>query len=775
MFNIFNKSIEWNGTTIELETGKIARQANGSVIVKAGKNVVLCTVTSSKKLKEDIDFFPLSVNYLERYYAAGRYPGGFIKREGKPSERELLVSRLIDRPLRPLFPEGFFHEVNITCKVLSYDSSFPADILAIIGSVAALKVSDVPFTHSLAAVRLGLINDKFVFNPSIKDLEQSALDLVIAGTKDSILMVESASKEITEEKLATAIEVAHKNIQPIITLIETFASSIAKEDYNYSKLDTEEVFQSLKKQFYSNIKNAYEITDALERKQKLDIIYKEALSEHSAKNNFKQHLFDLEYKKLIKLIVRNKILDTNIRTDGRGLKDLREIRCEVGLLPQTHGSALFTRGDTQSLSTVTLGSTQDSQLKDDITGVTSEKFTLHYNFPPYAVGEVGGLRPPGRREIGHGKLALKALLPVLPDETKFPYTVRVVSEITESNGSSSMATVCASTLTLMDAGIPINNLVSGIAMGLVLEKDRCVILSDITAEEDALGDMDFKVAATSNGITVLQMDIKVDGINVATIKRAILQSKEGYTSILSKMKEVIAKPRSYLNHSAPRIKVMKINKDKIRDLIGPGGKNIKDICEKTGVKIDVEDSGSIKVFASDQNALDYSLGIIKEVVATPENGTIYSAKVTKVMQFGVFAQFLGNKEGLVHISEISDKNIQNLEEILYKGMSINVKYIGTDHRGKVKLSMKDIKQGSMFTEQESWKKHLSSTTNKQGVEKRDNKEKGAIRNKAISKGCAKNDSNKKISQHIDNKSIKKVDGRPALVGAKNFIKRFFNS
>jgi len=780
MFNIVKKSIEWNGQTIELETGKIARQASGSVMVKLGKNSVLCTVSFSKKLREDIDFLPFSVNYLERYYAAGRYPGGFIKREGKPSDRESLISRLIDRPLRPLFPADFLHEVNVICKVLSYDGTFSTDILAIIGSAAALKISEAPFSHSVAGVRVGLINDNFVFNPSVKDLEKSELDLIIAGTKDSILMVESSSNEISEKKLSEAVELAHKNMQPVIRFIDEFTSTVAKNEYDYSKLNTE-IFKDLKNKYYADIKITYDITNAVQRKEKLAVIYKKALDEYSTQEGFKTYLFDREYKKLLKSVVRNKILDTGIRTDGRKSEELREIKCEVGLLPQTHGSALFTRGDTQSLSTVTLGSTQDSQLKDDITGVYNEKFMLHYNFPPYAVGEVGGLRPPGRREIGHGRLALKAMSAVLPEDINFPYTLRVVSEITESNGSSSMATVCATTLTLMDAGVPIKGSVSGIAMGLVLEGDRHVILSDITGEEDALGDMDFKVAATKNGITALQMDIKVNGININIIKNAISQSRDGCNKILYKMNEVITEPRSNLSSSAPRIKVIKINRDKIRDLIGPGGKNIKDICEKTSVKIDVEDTGTVKIFASDAKVLEDALSIIKEVVATPEAGNIYSAKVTKVMQFGVFAKFLGSKEGLVHVSEISDKNIKNVSDILSEGMMINVKYIGTDHRGKVKLSMKSTEQSSEFLEQESWKKHMSDENNKQKLKKQEDKEESVIRNKIVPKEnySTKPHGNKKSCRYDSDsgkKNIKHEEGTgSASLRAKNFIKKLFNN
>ena len=777
MFNIVKKSIEWNGKNIELETGKIARQANASVVVRMGKSVVLCTVTFSKKLKEGIDFFPLSVNYLEKYYAAGRFPGGFIKREGKPSDREALISRLIDRPIRPLFPADFLHEVSVICKVLSYDGDSPPDILAIIGTAAALKISELPFDSLLAATKVGLVDGEFVFNPSIAELEKSELDLVIAGTTDSVLMIESSAKEIDEEKLVSAIELAHKNIQPVIKLIDEFTADSKKDKYDYNKLDIETIFGKLKKEFHKDVKSIYEIVDKGERKEKLDVLYKKALDNHSTKDDFELNVFDLAYKKLKKEVVRGKILDNNIRIDGRNLEEIRKIDCEIGFLPQTHGSSLFTRGETQSLSIVTLGSLQDSQLRDDITGTSNERFMLHYNFPPYSVGEVGMLRPPGRREIGHGKLALKAVTPVLPKDEKFPYTVRVVSEITESNGSSSMATVCAATLALMDAGVPIKTPVAGIAMGLILEKDRHAILSDIIGDEDALGDMDFKVASTKDGITALQMDIKINGITIEIMKKAISQAKDGCNHILSKMNELIAKPKDELNSSAPRISSIKINKDKIRDLIGPGGKNIKDICERTGVKIDIEDDGNVKIFAADEVTLKEALNIIEEVVAVPEMGKIYSAKITKIMQFGGFARFLGATEGLVHVSEISDRNIENVEDIFAEGMIVNVKYLGTDHKGKIKLTMKNVEQSDEFLNQDSWKKLMESEPKKQRPEKKNDQD--FVRKKRVmprdnrSKTPNYNKANNPSNPSKHNKDTKE-EKNPTLFNAKSFIKKLFN-
>ena len=715
MFNIINKSTEWNGKKIELETGKIARQADAAVLVKMGGSTVLCTVTYSRKLKEGIDFFPLTVNYLERYYAAGRFPGGFMKREGKPSDREALVSRLIDRPIRPLFPEDFFHEVNVICKVLSYDDNSPTEILAIIGTATALKISELPFTDTLAAIKVGIIDDEFVINPSLADLEKSDLDITIAGTEESVLMIESSAKEISEEKLISAVEFGHSNIQPIVKLINDFADEARKNKYEYAELNVSDVYQKLKKELKQNIEDVYKTVDKKERNEKLKKIYEDTLNKYSESEDFERNIYDIAFKKLQKEVVRGKILDENIRIDGRKLDEIRNIECEVGLLAEPHGSALFTRGETQSLAVVTLGSMQDSQLKDDVTGVSSDKFLLHYNFPPYSVGEVGTLRPPSRREIGHGKLARKAILPVLPNEDRFPYTIRVVSEITESNGSSSMATVCASTLALMDTGVPIRTPVAGIAMGLILEKkDRFAILSDILGDEDALGDMDFKVASTKGGITALQMDIKIGGITIEIMKQAISQAKKGCDHILGKMSDVISKPKDDLNSSAPRIVSMSIDKEKIRDIIGPGGKIIKDICEKSGAKIDIQDDGKISIFASDEKSLMIAKKIIDEIVAQPEMGKIYNAKIVKIMPFGAFARFLGNSEGLVHISEISDRNISNLDYILSENIDINVKYLGTDNRGKSKLTMKGVEQSEEFYNKDSWKELMGNSPKKRG-------------------------------------------------------------
>ena len=714
MFHIINESIEWNGKTIKLETGKIARQADAAIVVRMGGSTVLCTVTYSKRLREGIDFFPLTVNYLEKYYAAGRFPGGFMKREGKPSDRETLISRLIDRSIRPLFPEDFFHEVGVICKVLSYDDGSPTEILALIGTAAALKISELPFTDTLAAIKVGMKNDEFLINLSSEDLEKSDLDLIVAGTEDSVLMIESSANEINEEKLIAAIEFGHKNMQPIIKLISDFAAKAAKSKYEYPKLDVSDTYQTLKEELQKEIEDVYRTVDKKKRNEKLKEIYENILNKCSESEKFERNAYDIAFKNLQKEIVRSRILDDNVRIDGRKLDEIRDIECEVGILPRPHGSALFTRGETQSLAIVTLGSMQDSQLKDDVSGVSSDKFLLHYNFPPYSVGEVGMLRPPGRREIGHGKLAHKAIFPILPNSDKFPYTIRVVSEITESNGSSSMATVCASILALMDTGVPIKTPVAGIAMGLILEKkNRFAILSDILGDEDFLGDMDFKVAATKNGITALQMDIKISGITIEIMKQAIFQAKKGCNHILDKMLNVISEPKDKLSPSAPRIISINIDKEKIRDIIGSGGKVIRDICEKSEAKIDIEDDGRVSIFANDEKSLMIAKSMIDAIVAEPEIEKIYSGTVIKVMPFGAFVKFLGNFEGLVHISEISDRNISNLDDILSEEINVNVKYLGTDNKGKSKLTMKGVEQSEEFYNKDSWQELMQGSPKKQ--------------------------------------------------------------
>ena len=703
MFNIIKNSIDWNGKKVELETGKIARNASASVIVKVDGTVLLCTVTFSKDLKENVDFFPLSVHYLEKHYASGKIPGGFIKREGKPSDRETLISRLIDRSIRPLFPRDFFYEVSVICQVLSYDENISTDIFAIIGVAAALRIAEVPFHHILGASKIGMINGELKMNPSMETLKKSDLDLVVAGTENSVLMVESSAKEMNEGTLISAIELAQQNIKPIISLIEDFTKKVQKNCFNYTPVDIYKMYEDLSAKLVQNIKIAYKINEKEKRDLSLKSIYQTAYTECSIDNNIELNTFNMAYKKLKKDIMRDNILNDKIRVDGRHIEEIRPIHCEIAILPKTHGSALFTRGETQSLSVITLGSAQDVQMKDDITGISNERFILHYNFPSYSVGEVGVPKIPNRREVGHGKLASKALNAVLPKKEEFPYTIRVVSEITESNGSSSMATVCAASLSMMDAGIPIKTPVAGIAMGLIRKDDEYVILSDINGDEDSLGDMDFKVASTSNGITALQMDIKVDGITIDTIKKAILRGKEGCLHMLSEMNRLISKPKKTLSTCAPRIKTIKVKKDKIRDIIGPGGKSIKDICEKTSAKIDIADDGNISIFASNEKSLEDALNIIKEIDTTPEIGKIYRAQISKVVEFGAFANFLGNFEGLIHVSEIADRNIHDISAILLKDMYVNVRCINKDNRGKIRLSMKNIDQSDELINSLPWK------------------------------------------------------------------------
>jgi len=719
MFNVIKNSIDWNGKIIELETGKIARNASSSVTVRVDDTILLCTVTFSKDLKESLDFFPLSVHYIEKHYAAGKFPGGFIKREGKASDRETLISRLIDRSIRPLFPEDFLHEVSIICQVLSYDNNIATDIYAIIGVAAALKIAAVPFEHTLGAVKVAMINGELKINPSIETLKKSELDLVIAATKNSVLMVESSAKEVNEDKLISAIELAHQSIQPVIDLIEDFTKATQQQPTCYTKINISEMYKSLDGELRDSVNNAYKINKREERDLNLRGIYQEAYKKYSALPGFELNAFNIAYKKLKRVIMRDKILSDNVRLDGRSAEEIRKIHCEINILPRTHGSALFTRGETQSLSTVTLGSAQDAQMRDDITGISNDKFILHYNFPSYSVGEVGIPRIPNRREIGHGKLAIKALDAILPEKEEFPYTIRIVSEITESNGSSSMATVCAATLSMMDAGIPIKTPVTGIAMGLIRHNDRYIILSDISGDEDALGDMDLKVSSTKKGITALQMDIKVDGITIDTIKKAILQGRNGCLHILSKINQLISKPKDSLNIHAPRIKTIRVQKDKIRDIIGPGGKSIKDICERTGAKIDIEDDGNVSIFASNEKSLEDALSIISEITTTPEIGKIYKAQINKVVEFGAFANLLGNFEGLIHVSEITDRNINDINAILSKGMYVNVRCVNKDNRGKVKLSMKNVDQTEELINSLPWKNLMKEKARKSYPVKRD--------------------------------------------------------
>ncbi|MFO1242607.1 MAG: polyribonucleotide nucleotidyltransferase [Rickettsiales bacterium] len=693
MFKVFKESIEWGGRTLTLETGKVARQADGAVLATYGDTVVLCAVTAAKKAKPDIDFFPLTVNYQERYYAGGRIPGGFFKREGKPPEKDVLTSRLIDRPIRPLFAEGFRNDTQIVCTVLSHDKENDPDIVALVGTSAALTISGVPFMGPVGAARVAYIDGEYVLNPLMSEMETSALDLVVAGTESSVLMVESEAKELTEETMLKAVMFGHKEMQPVINMIIKLAEKAAKDPWPLATDEkAEALYEKVKSLAEADLRAAYKLTVKQERVSKLD----EARSAAKAKlleeeGNTEVAVKDA-IKKLEEHIVRFDMLKTKKRIDGRGEKDIRPISVEVGVLPKTHGSALFTRGETQALVVATLGTSLDEQIIDAVAGEYKEKFLLHYNFPPYSVGEAGPLRPPGRREVGHGKLAYRAVRPLLPEPENFPYTLRVVSEITESNGSSSMATVCGTSLSLMDAGVPLARPVAGIAMGLILEDKDFVILSDIMGDEDHLGDMDFKVAGTEKGITALQMDIKINGITEEIMKIALEQAHGGRAHILKEMSKALTEARGDVSVNAPRITTLQIPKDKIREVIGTGGKVIREICEVTGAKVDIEDDGTVRVAAVDETQGKAAVDWIKSIVSEPEVGTIYTGKVASIVDFGAFVTFMPGKDGLVHVSEITGERIPSVTDVLNVGDEVKVKLIEVDGRGKCRLSMRAVNQ-----------------------------------------------------------------------------------
>lgn len=687
MFKEIKKTLTWAGKEIELSTGKIARQASGSCLVKVGETVVLCTVVAAREPKEGVDFFPLTVNYLEKYYSIGSFPGGFFKRESKPSEREVLISRLIDRPIRPMFAEGFRNEVQIVCTVLSFDKENESDIAALIGASAAIAISGVPFLEPIAGARVGYIDGQYTLNPTISEMQDSKLDLVVAGTESSVLMVESEAHELSEEVMLGAVMFGQEAMKPIIEMIKEFAKDVGNPTWEVPIYDDSEIVKSLNSIIGKKLYDAYKIKDKGSRRDLLKEIKDEAIS---ALSDLESNTVSLAFKTLEKNIVRARIINDKDRIDGRGLDQIRPIACELDLLPRTHASALFTRGETQALVITTLGTTADEQTVDDISGNRAEKFLLHYNFPPYSVGEVGAMRAPGRREIGHGKLAYRSICPVLPNHESFPYTIRIVSEITESNGSSSMATVCGATLSLMSAGVQIKAPVAGIAMGLVKEGDSYAVLSDIMGDEDHLGDMDFKVAGTEQGITALQMDIKINGINKEIMSTALSQAKYGRAHILSKMLEAISAPRSDLNSNAPKITTLKIDKDKIRELIGPGGKVIKDICEKSQAKVDITDDGTVRVAAVNSQQAEIALKMISDICATPEIGKVYIGVITKITDFGAFVKYMGNSEGLVHISEISSKKIAKVTDVLKEGEEVTVKLTGIEKNGKVRLSIKAL-------------------------------------------------------------------------------------
>ncbi len=686
MFKEFKKEIELNGKKIKLETGKIARQADGAVIATCGETVVLATVVGAKKINPDVDYFPLSVNYQEKYYAAGKIPGGYFKREARPTESETLTSRLIDRPIRPLFPDEFKNEVQLLPTVISYDKENEADILSIIASSAALAISGMPFLGPVGASRVGFIDGKYVLNPSKIELEKSKLDLVVAGTKDAVLMVESEANGLTEEEMLNAVKFGHENFIPVIKMIEELAKECRKPDWVVEKKDLFEVKKKLEKEFTEDLKKAFSTIDKQDRSNQISEITEKAKKLYEENENYTELDVNYELKNLEKRIVRTDILKNKNRIDGRGLADVRPIMCEVGILPRVHGSALFTRGETQAIVTTTLGTSDDEQRIESLDGLQRERFMLHYNFPPFSVGETGRIGT-GRREIGHGKLAWRAINSSLPSKESFPYTFRIVSEITESNGSSSMATVCGSSLALMDAGVPLKEPVAGIAMGLIKEGDDFSVLSDILGDEDHLGDMDFKVAGTKDGITSLQMDIKITGITFEIMEQALKQAKDGRIHILGEMNKALAKSRDNVGKHTPKMEKITVDKKDIATVIGKGGATIREIVEKSGAKVDVNDEGVVTVAAPDEDSRNKAMQMIKDLTAKAELNKIYNGKVMKIMEFGAFVNFLGKQDGLVHISELADKRVAKVTDVVKEGDEVKVKVIGFD-RGKVKLSIK---------------------------------------------------------------------------------------
>jgi polyribonucleotide nucleotidyltransferase len=695
MFDIHVEELEWAGRTLRLETGRVARQADGAVLATYGETTVLATVVAEKSPKPGLDFFPLTVNYQEKAFAAGKIPGGYFKREGRPSEKETLVSRLIDRPIRPLFAKGFKCETQVIVTVLSHDLENDPDIVAMVAASAALCLSGAPFLGPIGAARVGYVDGEYVINPTLDQMPESKLDLVVAGTTDAVLMVESEAQELTEEVMLGAVVKGQEEFQPVIDAIIRLAERAAREPRDHQPEDNSELAAKARKIAGEDLRKAYAIAGKEERRDAVSAAKKkviEALCNPDDENAPAENKVGEVFKSLEADIVRGSIIETSKRIDGRGLADVRQIKCEVGVLPRTHGSALFTRGETQALVVTTLGTGDDEQFVDALEGTYKENFLLHYNFPPYSVGETGRTGFTGRREIGHGKLAWRAVHPMLPGKEEFPYTIRVVSEITESNGSSSMATVCGSSLALMDAGVPLKRPIAGIAMGLILEGDKFAVLSDILGDEDHLGDMDFKVAGTEQGVTSLQMDIKITGITKEIMETALFQAKDGRMHILGKMAEAITEGRASLGEHAPRIEVMTIPVDKIREVIGSGGKVIREIVEKTGAKININDDGVINIASADGASIKAARDWIHSIVAEPEEGEIYEGTVVKVVDFGAFVNFFGAKDGLVHISELAPKRVEKVSDIVKEGDKVKVKLLGFDQRGKVRLSMKQVDQ-----------------------------------------------------------------------------------
>jgi polyribonucleotide nucleotidyltransferase len=696
MFDIHTVELDWGGRKLTLETGKIARQADGAVVATYGESKVLATVVAAKQPREGIDFMPLTVDYQEKFYAAGRIPGGYFKREGRPTERETLISRLIDRPARPLFADGWRCETQIIITTLSHDLENDPDVLAMVAASAALTLSGVPFKGPIGAARVGFVNNEYVLNPSLDEMPESQLDLVVAGTQDAVLMVESEAKELPEEIMLGAVMFGHRHFQPVIDAIIQLAEKAAKEPRDLVVDDNAALEKEMLGIVEQDLRAAYAVADKMARHKAVDAA-KERVIAHYFPEGVTEPKYDKlrvsgVFKELEAKIVRWNILDTGKRIDGRDVRTVRPIVAEAGVLPRAHGSALFTRGETQALVVATLGTGEDEQWIDALQGTYKETFMLHYNFPPFSVGETGRMGGPRRREIGHGKLAWRAIHPVLPEHHEFPYTVRVVSEITESNGSSSMATVCGTSLSLMDAGVPLKRPTAGIAMGLILEDKRYAVLSDILGDEDHLGDMDFKVAGTERGVTSLQMDIKIAGITEEIMKVALTQAKDGRMHILGEMAKALTQARAELGEHAPRIEVFSIPTDKIREVIGSGGKVIREIVEKTGAKINIEDDGTVKVASAKAESIKAAINWIKSIASEPEVGHIYEGTVVKVMDFGAFVNFFGARDGLVHISQLAPRRVQKVTDVVKEGDKVKVKLLGFDERGKTRLSMKVVDQ-----------------------------------------------------------------------------------
>ena len=695
MFDIHREVLDWAGRKLVLETGRIARQADGAVLASYGETTVLATVVGAKAPKPGQDFFPLTVNYQEKAFAAGRIPGGYFKREGRPSEKETLVSRLIDRPIRPLFPAGYRNDTQVVVTVLAHDLENDPDILAMVATSAALTLSGIPFMGPIGAARVAMIGGELKLNPTVDEVKESALDLVVAGTHDAVLMVESEAKELSEDVMLKAVMLGHSGFQPVIEAIIRLAEKAAKEPRDYAPADNAAVEKAVAEVAEAELRTAYKITAKAERYKAVDAVKAKvntALTAEGYEPKFTKEQIGGAFHDLQAKVVRNTILDEGVRIDGRDVKTVRPIVSEAGFLPRAHGSALFTRGETQAMVVATLGTGEDEQYIDSLEGTYKERFLLHYNFPPYSVGETGRMGSPGRREIGHGKLAWRAIRPMLPTAAEFPYTIRIVSEITESNGSSSMATVCGSSLALMDAGVPLKRPTAGIAMGLILEGERFAVLSDILGDEDHLGDMDFKVAGTEEGITSLQMDIKIAGITEEIMKVALGQAKDGRIHILGEMAKALTGARAELGEFAPRIETLKIPTDKIREVIGTGGKVIREIVEKTGAKVNIEDDGTVKVASSDGNAIKAAIAWIKSIATDPEVGQIYEGTVVKVVDFGAFVNFYGSKDGLVHVSQLAKGRVNKPSDVVKDGQKVKVKLMGFDDRGKVRLSMRVVDQ-----------------------------------------------------------------------------------